>query len=75
LRESVLDGETGLLVPHGDPQALAVAMSRLAGDRALVDRLGAAGRRFAERLSWERAAELTEAHVLTTVRGTHSGKE
>ena len=33
--ESVRDGETGLLVPPGDPQALAAAVLRLLGDRAL----------------------------------------
>src|SRR5690606_23022506 len=40
LRDSVRDGLTGLLVPHGDPGALAAAMLRLAADRDLVDRLG-----------------------------------
>src|SRR5207342_549842 len=28
IRESVLDGETGFLVPHGDTKAMAVAMSQ-----------------------------------------------
>jgi glycosyltransferase involved in cell wall biosynthesis len=63
LRDSVRDGETGYLVPHGDSDALAARMLELAADPALVERLGAAGRRFAESLSWERAAELTEAHL------------
>jgi glycosyltransferase involved in cell wall biosynthesis len=42
--ELVADGETGLLVPEGDPAALAAALARLAGDPALAARLGAAGR-------------------------------
>ena len=63
LRESVRDGETGFLVPHGDTQALAQRMLALAADPGLVARLGSAGRGFAERLSWERAARATEAHL------------
>ena len=73
IRESVRDGETGYLVPHGDPRAMAEAMRRLAADRALVDRLGAQARCFAETFTWERAAEDTERHlqqVLTSRRVT-----
>jgi glycosyltransferase involved in cell wall biosynthesis len=40
----VRDGETGLVVPPGDPQALASAVGRLLADPALRARLGAAGR-------------------------------
>jgi glycosyltransferase involved in cell wall biosynthesis len=40
IRESVRDGETGLLVPHGDVAAMAAAMGRFAGDRALVEAFG-----------------------------------
>jgi glycosyltransferase involved in cell wall biosynthesis len=39
--ELVTDGVDGLLVPPGDPDALAVALSRLAADRELVARLRA----------------------------------
>jgi len=63
LRESVRDGVTGFLVPHGDVPALAAALARLAGDPALVRRLGTGGRAFAERFTWERAADETEAHL------------
>jgi len=62
LRDSVRAGETGYLVPHGDAEALAAGMLEFAGNPALVERLGQAGRRFAESLSWDRAADLTEAH-------------
>ncbi len=71
LRETVRRDETGLLVPHGDPAALADALRRLSGDPQLRARLGRAGRQFAERLSWERAAGQTEAHLLETVRDAH----
>ncbi len=63
LRDSVRHGETGLLVPHGEPAALADRMLELSNDPALRARLGAAARRHAERLTWERAADLTEAHL------------
>ena len=63
IRESVHDGETGYLVPHGDVSAMAAAMDRIAGDPALVTRLGAAARRFAETFTWERAADQTAAHL------------
>jgi glycosyltransferase involved in cell wall biosynthesis len=51
----------GLLVPPGDPAALAEALERLRDDAALRTRLGAAARRdAAERLSWEAAARAFE---------------
>jgi glycosyltransferase involved in cell wall biosynthesis len=44
LAEAVADGETGLLVPPGDDEALAAAIHRLARDPAMRARLGEAGR-------------------------------
>lgn len=46
--EVVMDGETGLLVPPGDPEALAAALARLASDPAWRRAAGEAGRRRAE---------------------------
>lgn len=63
IRESVRDGDTGYLVPHGDVRAMSTAMCRLAADRTLVERLGASARGFAETFTWERAAEETERHL------------
>lgn len=40
LVDVVVDGETGLLVPPGDPGALADALGRLAGDRVERTRMG-----------------------------------
>ncbi|WP_431680398.1 glycosyltransferase family 4 protein [Kitasatospora sp. KL5] len=57
----VVDGGTGLLVPPGDPGALADACRRVLDDGALADRLGAAGRRRAEeRYDWRK---LTDRHL------------
>jgi len=63
LRDSVRDGETGFLVPHGDVHAMAARMVELAGDPALVNRLGVGARRFAESLSWDAAADQTERWI------------
>ena len=58
--EVVIDGQTGLLVPPCDAQALAGAMERLLVERGLRDALAAGAARFAaEKLSWPRLAELT----------------
>jgi glycosyltransferase involved in cell wall biosynthesis len=48
LPEVVADGVTGVVVPPGEPAALAVAFERLAGDPSERLRLGAAGRERAE---------------------------
>ncbi|MBA3659796.1 MAG: glycosyltransferase family 4 protein, partial [Gemmatimonadales bacterium] len=42
--EAVIDGETGLLVDGRSPAAVAEAVLRLLGDRALAQRLGRCGR-------------------------------
>jgi glycosyltransferase involved in cell wall biosynthesis len=44
VREVLEDGRSALLVPAGDPDALAAALARLAADAALRERLGAAAR-------------------------------
>lgn len=57
------DGDTGLLVPPGDPSALAAAILRALDDAALRARIGAAGRvRALERFTWRRTAEATVEH-------------
>ena len=63
IRESVIDGETGFLVPQDDPQGMAAAMRGLVQSPDLVQSLGRAARRFAETFTWERAADETLAHL------------
>ncbi|MBM3693599.1 MAG: glycosyltransferase family 4 protein [Actinobacteria bacterium] len=51
------DGETGLLVPPGDPGALADGILRALGDADLRARIGAAGRdRALTRFTWRQTA-------------------
>lgn len=54
-RDYVRDGETGLVVPAGDPEALAAALLRLDSDPILRERLGTAAREeILERCSLDR---------------------
>ncbi len=69
IRESVRDGETGYLVRHGDVDAMAGAMRRLAESPELVARLGSQARVFAESFTWERAADETERHLRSLLPG------
>jgi len=68
IRESVIDGETGFLVPQDDADAMTAAMRGIVVSRDLVDVLGAAGRRFAETFTWDRAASDTLSHLEEVVR-------
>jgi len=63
IRESVINGETGFLVPQNDPGAMAAAMRGIVKSPDLVDVLGKAARHFAESFTWERAADETLAHL------------
>lgn len=73
LRDSVVDGDTGYLVPHGDVEALAQAIARLLVDPALRDRMGRQARRFAEGFSWDASADAMESFLTRVVRKSRSG--
>lgn len=63
LRESVRDGETGRLVPHGDVDALTDTLEALLLDEDTRERMAVEARRFAERFSWDAAADRVLAHL------------
>lgn len=55
--EAVRDGETGLLANPDKPAELTAIFARLINDAALRQRLGEAGRKWAQRHSWRQSAE------------------
>ncbi len=67
LRDSVRDGVTGHLVPHGDAEAMARRMLELAEHPRQVEVLGRQARAYAEQHGWARAADATEAHLAEVV--------
>jgi glycosyltransferase involved in cell wall biosynthesis len=72
LRDSVLHGETGYLVPHGDVAALATRIGELIRDPVSREEMGRAARRFAERFSWDSSARAV-LEVLEEAAGRGSG--
>ena len=59
LRETVRDGDTGVLVPHGDVDALAAALARVM-EPLTRDRMGIAARRMAGQYTWDGVATAFE---------------
>ena len=69
--ELIVDGEDGFVVPVGDDHALADAIQRLAGDAALAQAMGEAGRRKVEQ-SFSPAAHVAQVQSVyhTLLQGT-----
>lgn len=65
VRGAVRDGETGIVVPPGDPVAVAKALRTLLRDADLRHAMGREARRLVERYyNWDRVAAETRAFVL-----------
>jgi glycosyltransferase involved in cell wall biosynthesis len=69
IREIVEDGTSALLVPPGDPDALASTIRRLLSDSGLRKRLSAAGSAIAARHTWEERARVLIRLYETVVGG------
>jgi glycosyltransferase involved in cell wall biosynthesis len=67
LRDSVRDGETGLLVRPGDPEAMAEALARLLEDDVFSARLQRAAHAWSQRFDWDRAADEMESAIEQTI--------
>jgi glycosyltransferase involved in cell wall biosynthesis len=68
--EAIDDGDSGFLIPPGDPEALAAALGRVLDDHRLALRLGTAGRRrvideFDARTGWRRLAAVHRSDPFT----------
>lgn len=60
--EVVVDGETGILVPPDDPESLARAILKLAGNPDLQATMGRAGREFVrQNYTWKKSLDLMTA--------------
>lgn len=68
LPDLILDGRTGLLVPPGDPRALAAALDRVLGDRREQARMHACARSRAGSYDWGLLARRVR-HVYAAVTG------
>jgi len=71
--EIVAEGVTGLLVPPGNPDALADALVAMASDTVRRTGMGGAARERARGFSADRTAELTRALYLRAIE-THRGR-
>jgi glycosyltransferase involved in cell wall biosynthesis len=70
LTDSVIDGETGLLVPPADSRALADALAGLADRRERISEMGSKGReRVLEHFTMERMARGNEDFYYELLEG------
>jgi len=68
-RDYAVDGETALVAPRRDVEALAAALARMASDAALRARLAAAGSaRVTTAFDWDRAVQRLEARLAAGAR-------
>jgi glycosyltransferase involved in cell wall biosynthesis len=67
LRDSVINGRTGVLVPHGASGALADELQRLLMDNPTRETMGREARSFAEGFGWDESADRMEALLLDRV--------
>ena len=68
LRDSVVDNETGLLYKENDVASLTESLRKLLDDIELRGQIGARGRMWAEKFSWDASARRVEEWLLKIVR-------
>lgn len=64
--EQVVDGETGVLIPPGDVEALEEALISLTGDQARLERMGEAGLERLREKNWtwnDHSTRVTKLHL------------
>jgi glycosyltransferase involved in cell wall biosynthesis len=60
LRDSVVEGETGLLYKENDAQSLSESIEKLLDDDSMRLHFSKQGRLWAEKFSWDASAEKVE---------------
>jgi phosphatidylinositol alpha-1,6-mannosyltransferase len=56
IRDAVVDGKTGIVVPENDPEATATAIEKLLNDPGLAEKMGQAGYEYARAHDWTNIA-------------------
>jgi len=69
LRDSIRNEETGILVPYGDVEGLAQALSRILSDPELREQLSQNSLKWASNFTWDKAAQVLEKVLEETVNG------
>ena len=75
LRDSVMDGKTGLLFRYGETEDLASKMVKILSDKSLQAKLAQGGLEWAKEFSWDKTAEQTLSlirSVATKKRGSQT---
>jgi glycosyltransferase involved in cell wall biosynthesis len=68
LRDSVENGITGFLVPHGDVSAIATRLQEVIDNTALRSRLGAQALSFAQQFAWDATTDRMESFLQNAMR-------
>ena len=75
LRDAVKDGETGLLYPYGDIDALANSVIEILTDDDFRDKLREGGLKCAREYTWDDAAKITIDVLEQIVNNSHKEKK
>lgn len=75
LTDSVIDGETGLLYPHSDVDAMANAIVRLLKDQELRRKLGEKSLEWSKKFPWNKAADKVEEMIERILRNKSRGRQ
>lgn len=71
LRDSVNDGETGLLYPYGDVEAMAESIMKILSNDDYRQKLEKSALLWAEKFNWDSAAKEFENHLIELDRGVN----
>lgn len=57
IRDAVIDGKTGIVVPEDDPESTATAIEKLIDDPQLAKKMGEAGYEYAREHDWQKIGD------------------